>query len=149
MLVPPVPEPVPVPPVPVPLVPVLGEVPPVAAPVPDDVVPPVAAPVPLDADGVEVPADEVVDGLVVDGVVLEAVDELELEGSAAFWGASRSGVDLGTRSCVAELPPQAARPPVRARAIATAVTGRRMAKTVSPPRARRAGPCAVRTWGSR
>jgi hypothetical protein len=38
---------------------------------------------------------------------------------------------------------------VRARAIATAVTGRRMATAVSPPRARRAGPCAGRTSGSR
>jgi hypothetical protein len=38
---------------------------------------------------------------------------------------------------------------VRASAIATAVIRRRMAKTVSPPRAWRAGPCAGRTSGSR
>jgi hypothetical protein len=153
VLVPLVPDPVlPVPPVP--LEPVPEElVPPVAAPVPEELVPLEAAPVPLDADGVAVPADEVVDGLVVDeGVVLEEVVELALDEavpSDAFCGASRSGVDLGTRSCVAEPPPQAVRPPVRTSAIATAVTRRRMARTVSPPRAWRSGPCAGRTWGSR
>jgi hypothetical protein len=52
-------------------------------------------------------------------------------------------------SCVVELPPQAVRPPVRAKAIATAVTRRRMPKAVSPPRARRRAPCAGRRSGSR
>jgi hypothetical protein len=50
---------------------------------------------------------------------------------------------------VAEPPPQAVRPPARTMAIATAVTRRRMATAVSPPRARRWGPCAGRTSGSR
>jgi hypothetical protein len=50
---------------------------------------------------------------------------------------------------VAEPPPQAVSPPVRARAIATTVTRWRMTKAVSSPSARRAGPCAARTSGSR
>jgi hypothetical protein len=52
-------------------------------------------------------------------------------------------------SCEAELPPQALRPVVSARAVATAVTRRRMTIAVSPARCPRRGPCGARRSGSR
>jgi hypothetical protein len=160
---PPVPVPVP-PPVPVPLVPPVPDVPVPDVPVPEVpelLVPPVAAPL-LVVPELLVPAPELVaadelevDGAVVDGVVSEAallcVEEFdrETEGSDAFCGATRSGVRAGTRSCEALLPPQAVSPTARAQNARDAVTRRRMSAGEVSARARPAGPCAARRWGSR
>ncbi|QEC49916.1 hypothetical protein FSW04_21675 [Baekduia soli] len=147
-----------VPPVPVePVVPPL-EVPPVAAPVlpvPDPEVPDDVEPVP--ALEVPVAAEEDVLGVLVESGV-EDDEELVVDvpllpdpvedGREAFSGATRSGVVLGTTSCSVPPPPQAVRPPVRARAARTAVTGRRMLPDLSRSGPRR-GPCAARRWGSR
>ena len=182
MLVPP--PPVPAEPVP-PVDPEVPEPPDVPEPVDGDV-PPVAAPevpepeVPDDDEGVEAPEvpedevlgvtpelpeddeDEVSDGDVSDGVVLDAassspafdVSEDEAAPDAprdTFSGATSSAVVLGTTSCVALLPPQADRPPPARSIRRTAVTRRRMgeARRLSRRAGPRGAPCAGRRSGSR
>jgi hypothetical protein len=135
-LVPPVAAPVP--PVAAPVPPVAAPVPPVAAPVPLDV--PDAAPVPAAAPGAgDVPAADEPVVVVLAGVELEPVLVVEVDDPSpeddavpidALSGAMRSGVVLGTTSCVVLLPPQALRPPVTASRRIKAVAGRRIAASV-------------------
>jgi hypothetical protein len=162
-----VPEPVP-PVLPAPVPPVAAPVPPVAAPVPPvaapglGAVPPVAAPlVALPDDDEE---EEPVDGVVLDGVLLDAVslgfdddallslpERLEPPPIDALSGATSACGLLGTSSCVTLLPPQADRPPVassiRPRAVARRRT--RQPRWISAPTEPTAEPSAGRTAGSR
>jgi hypothetical protein len=106
---------------------------------------------------------EEVDGAaVLDGEELDAVslgfDEEPLSDEPpeappieAFSGATRSGVVLGTTSCVTLLLPQADRPPVASSIRPMAAARRRTGEgpAIRPPTARPAAPCAGRTSGSR
>jgi hypothetical protein len=162
-----VPPPVPVPPevppevpevpplVPPEVAPEVPDVPPVAAPeVPDEAAPDDDVPPEVPLDGVPEPevAGLVVDGVAVDEAVvllLVAADDEPVDDSTTLCGASRGGSVSGTMSCEAELPPQALRPVVSTRAVATAVTRRRMTIAVSPAWCPRRAPCGARRSGSR